>query len=313
MNFIIISALLVISISISSIFIINELFSESINTKQEKFFNKDFNQKKILLIGSSHVGQINVELINEQIKNYNDYVVYNLAITHDVPKDRVKTISSLIMMEPDLVLYGISVRDVLVNKPEKTILPDPKKMIDVVIPDSIKEHIPTNPKFIILQIVKDFLNKMNYLSIDKPITISNTPFYDYIIELRKISTDVELKEQAKIDLSNTMVDTSKNGDISALRSILSELTKNDIKVIIFISPLHNYYLDIVSNDNKEKFDFAIRDVSTEYNLKYYNFSTYSDLSIWSNIGHVAFNNNSTIYSKDVSDIIINEIQCCLTQ
>ena len=75
-----ISTLIALFVSILFIIIINELSSESINTKQEKFFDEDFNQKKILLIGSSHVGQINVELINEQIKNYGNYTVYNLAI-----------------------------------------------------------------------------------------------------------------------------------------------------------------------------------------------------------------------------------------
>ena len=269
--------------------------------------------KKNVLIGSSHVGQINVTLVNEEIKDYNETIVYNLAIIHDTPKDRLKTITSVIAMKPDLVLYGISVRDVLVNKPTNTILPDPKKVLHGLVPDAIKEQIPTNPKFTTLQIIRDFLNKANYAAYDKPVTIPNTPFYDYIKVLRKISTDKELKEQANIDLSNVIVDISKEGDLDSFQTIIGELTKNNIKVIIFEPPLHDYYLNRVSNENKEKFDSIVRDISTEYNLKYYNFSTYSDLPIWSDISHVSFNKNSTVYSKDIAGIIMREIQCYLTQ
>ena len=210
--------------------------------------------------------------------------------------------------------YGISVRDVLVNKPNNAVLPDPKTSLDGLIPDSIKEQIPTNPKFTTLQIIRNFSNKANFLTYDKPVTVPNTPFYDYIKQYRIISTDKELKEQANIDLSNVIVDTSSNGDLYAFRDILKELTINNIKVVIFITPLHDYYLNRVSSENKEKFDQTIKSIAIEYNLKYYNFSTsYSDLPIWSNISHVSFNKNSTIYSKDVSEIIMREIQCCLTQ
>ena len=80
------------------------------------FFLSKLNSEKIsiFLIGHSHVGQLNTIKINQVIsEKYDDVDVYNLAMYHDTPSERLKQIDDIINSHPKIIFYGIAIADFL--------------------------------------------------------------------------------------------------------------------------------------------------------------------------------------------------------
>ena len=93
-----------------------------------------------------------------------------------------------------------------------------------------------------------------------------------------------------------------------LKKIISELKKNDIELILFSTPLSRTYLDEIDKADIEIFESALQKISDEFDVKIYHFyDKYADLNVWSDISHVSTNQNVSIYSTDIADIILNEI------
>jgi len=79
--------------------------------------------------------------------------------------------------------------------------------------------------------------------------------------------------------------------------------------VIFKTPLHPFYHDIVPESEKNAFDSLLDNVTKEFNIKIYDFSEkYSEMQVWADTTHVAYNENSLIYSDDISKMIILEIE-----
>ena len=87
--------------------------SDRVDYKTEFFSNQvEISKNKILLLGSSHIGHLNMSHIITQIENENlDFTVYNLADNGDSPKFRYNDLEQIINLEPKIVFYGISYRD----------------------------------------------------------------------------------------------------------------------------------------------------------------------------------------------------------
>ena len=79
-------------------------------------------------------------------------------------------------------------------------------------------------------------------------------------------------------------------------------------MIIFTVPIHDFYLDNISIETKLSFNQILNNISDEYDVKIYNFTNkYSGLKIWNNLDHIAYNENSNIFSSDISEMVITEI------
>ena len=124
--------ILIFIISFSSFGVFAYEFPTGLEVAENKFFSKDFdNNNKIILIGSSHVGQLNTTKIKE-IVNLNqkpNYEIFNLAYNTDTPTRRTIFSDKIILIKPKIIVWGISYRDFQTNTDENP-LPDPKYLLN---------------------------------------------------------------------------------------------------------------------------------------------------------------------------------------
>jgi len=98
-------------------------------------------------------------------------------------------------------------------------------------------------------------------------------------------------------------------NINIYPHVSQEFEKNEIKLVIFAPPLHRIYLDHISDSEEENFKKIIEDSQNELYFPYYDFSyKYADLPIWTDLTHVAVDNEKSLtYTDDVLKIIFEEI------
>ena len=269
------------------------------------FFSGDFSQNRTgFLIGSSHVGRINVTQVNDLIHD-DSITIYNLAIAGDSPSKRVRSLEQIISAKPEIIFYGISYRDF--NFPYQniasSILPDPQQILSEKLHDNnpLNNTFPSNPQWYSMHIIRGLLNIIK--KEPEHFWEINTPFYPYHRRYGIIATDDDLKNE--IVPAKTWIDSkTKINNIHDILKIISEVQKHEIKVIIFTTPLHQYYLDELSNSQKNQLDSLLNDLRENYDVKIYKFEKkYSKLNIWNNLSHVSFNRNVTEYNHDVAEMI----------
>ena len=274
-----------------------------------QFFSQSFSsdEKKVFLMGSSHVGQIKTELINNDFSKQNkSYEVYNLAFVGNKPKTQQITIDSIIKLNPELIVYGISYRDftVLVNHQENQ-LPDPHFTFNQFLESIQNKDI--NPKFFTLQIIRDLFEGTSLFPEQIKFLQHNAPFY----EPQKVEFGIMREEigQKKIIKNKDIFlgNISENTQLNALTSIIDKLKKNNIELVIFLTPLHQVYLDSIFIDEKEKFQMIV-DTLQKNNVTVYDLTEkYQRLQIWSDYSHISLNENVTSYSEDIGKIILKEL------
>lgn len=317
-NKIILSILVAFSISIFTILLINLVYPEpdTVAGQDHKFYFKKFDPKKehVFLIGSSHMGQLNTTLVNEIVsKSNSSFEVYNLAISGDMPSKRLQHVERTIALKPKLIIYGISFRDFELDKKENHFpLPEPKKIIRDILPKSIEQHA-FNPLITTLKVIRDVFKNSEDFTEHSKIRLENNAFYyidpklhhttiENIEGLKKQSTIMK-KDVFSIDISSTSL------EIKSLKDIINAFKKNNIAVVLYETPLHQYYLDSISNSDKENFNLIINQIAHEADIHVYDFTyKYSNDMIWGDLSHVVYNKNATIYSEDVAKIILGEIE-----
>ena len=270
----------------------NGLFSKNID---------DSDKKRIFLIGSSTVYSIDSSYINNKFSiNEKNYELYNLADMSDTPHKRLLSINNIISNNPETIIYGIDVQNYNQKTPKNSTISElilhPKTIFNDIffdIIDTIKEKIPGSPKD------RSLLTLKYILFGPQPhhhpfINFAETPITP-INELKNY-TDSEFY---RLDLSKN------NKQIIALQQIVNELKKNDIKVILFSTP---YAKIPVSQEDVEHFEKMLNDFSQENNVPvYYLHEKYVLKEIWRDNIHVAVNNDTKIYSNDIFQILLKEL------
>ncbi|MEO9309961.1 MAG: hypothetical protein ABI337_06665 [Nitrososphaera sp.] len=302
---------LVFAISFSSFAVFANTFPTGLDFSQKNFFAKEFSdKKKIILLGSSHVGQLNTTYITNYL-NKNDIEVFNLAYNSDTPERRSRFLNEMIALKPTVVIYGVSYRDFQTPFNESP-LPDPKYFFNNLSNELMKNDITTNPKLITLNFIRNVQNSFVVLRTEEKIlTFDNTPFFSYNIETQtQIANEIELKKQSQRSEASkfSLEAPDKNKQAEALINLINEFEQNNIKVVLFLTPLNKYYLAEIPDSQHIIFNSIINHVINEtgvsvYDLRY----KYSEMPIWANISHVAFNKDSLIYSEDIAKIIEKEI------
>lgn len=294
--------------SFSIFFTVSYFFPSKLIAAERDFYEQDFgSDEKIIIIGSSHVGQLNTTHIEERLRSYGDnFIVYNLAYQSDVPEKRIKTVDEIIRLKPKLVVYGFSYRDFDVSP--RTVLPDPKShFYNLISQFDIK---PYNPKLVTLENIRSLSNSSLFSSTNE-ITFQNTPFFTYNIKTQiQIADEDELRKQiATSEAPKINLETATtNKQVELLIEIVNELKENNVKVVLFTTPLNILYLEGLNETQKLTFKEILERISADTGIRVYDLTErYAEMQIWANISHVAFNTDSLIYSNDIAEIIHNEI------
>jgi hypothetical protein len=308
-------SLVVISEKIIGDNIVRE-FDKQKNAQQNFFKDNIFKKNTIFLVGSSHVGRINATIVNQLVSEKTDeldetIIVYNLAKSGNNPSKELQSVDLIISANPKIVIYGISYRDFLFPH-DKTIkdsiLPDPEVFVNHIKSSIPVGWIPTNPQLLTRNVLNDFFNITSELEQNnskKTKMIPNTPFYNYS-QISYIMTNEELKKEV-FDPYNWRDSSREYTNYNSLQKYIQKLQKNDIEIIIFTTPLQKYYLNNLSESQKNSFSILLEKLSNN-GIKIYEFEEkYKDLNIWYNPTHVSLHSNSTIFSTEIAEIIVQEI------
>jgi len=308
-----ISVIFSLTISFGILFLFLNYFPEEQTIREQQFFSKDFSdgEKLIFIFGSSHVGQLNSTLINEKIsQEFPEFLVFNLSYDGDTPSERIQSIDEIIRLNPKLVFYGVSYRDFQDITSEKQPFLDPKQLFSDFLTNNLIDK-KINPKLITLEnIRKSFsIGKVSVKS-----ELNHTPFYNYFPILMKITDDDELKKQKLDDIYHLQnpINVNLNTDekqIGNFNLIIKKLQENNIDVIIFTTPLHQYAIEQIPLETKANFLKILDKIKNANEIKIYDLShKFANNEIWSNIDHIAFNHKSKIYSGEIVKIILDEIK-----
>ena len=312
---IITSISIVFVIGFGSLFFVNGISSSSTGPSEEEvFFNQEFdrNKKLILLIGSSHIAHLNMDTIVSRLSSeYPNYEIYNLPKNHDTPEFRYDMVDDIISLEPEIIFYGVSYREF---ESKKSLNESPSLQFDLKrITDEQFFNVDfINPQLITKQAVRIILDQTGIQkTLTYDITHKNSPFTTLSVEQTKIRSETELQRQLSSMSpipSTIFIDPEKNENAIYFKQILSEFEKNDIKFIIFTTPLHELYLNSLPNVTKTNFEKLIDNFSDEFDFPKYDFThKYSTLPIWNNPDHIAFHDDAQQYSNDIATMIIQEI------
>ncbi|NDF27732.1 MAG: hypothetical protein EB153_09340, partial [Nitrosopumilaceae archaeon] len=265
----------------------------------------------VFIFGASYAYPINSTHVAEYLeKNNLNYDVYNLADMSDTPTHRIKNLEHIISLKPKVVLYCVSITDFA--KSVHTELKDQKKdeLADTL---SLKQGItkiissitssntigtwPTSPKERTILSLKYAIRGPEY---------PHNPFINF--NTIPITDEKTFASKYKVEFGG--VDTSpQNKQRIALEKIISELKKNNIKVILFTSPHHRVFIDGVGSSGIETFESLMRDISDENDVDvYFLHDKYKDMNIWRDPHHIAVNTKSIIYSDDIGDILAKELK-----
>ena len=263
-------------------------------------FNED-DTKRIFLIGSSAIYPIDAKYINQQLSlNDIDYELYNLADMSDHPKKRLQSLSNIISHKPDIIIYGLDMKNfetiTNTNDSSSEMLLNPKNIFENQFVDLIKpirDNIPGSPKDRTLLTLKYFFfgPEPHHHPFIKFYETSITPIKD----LKELDNE---KKSYKLDLSDN------SEQIISLKKLISECKKNNIKLIFFSTP--HLETSVIDNDieNFEKMleMFNQKDISV-----YFLHDKYSEMEIWRDGIHIAINKDTKIYSNDIFEILLKEI------
>jgi hypothetical protein len=288
------------------------------NEIQENFFLKEFkiSEKKIFILGSSYTQALNTTEINSIIqKDCTFCKVYNLSIQGDSIQKRSEVIGSIISAEPEIIIYGISENDFLNNENiefdnSNHIFPNIKNLISNEI-DLTKYveflEIPASPKDKTWNVIRQ-INKDD--SINQRFTpYSNSPFLK-ILDASTISiSEMELRSLASnLSSSGKINEPENNKNFQILKEMINKIHEKNIKIILFMVPMHDYALTSQSKEFKKSFELIeeelVNSLKVDVNPRTVN---YSNMPIWHDLFHIAVNNQSLIFSEDLSKIILKEL------
>ena len=91
--------------------------------------------------------------------------------------------------------------------------------------------------------------------------------------------------------------------------MIKKLQEADIKVVLFTTPLHENFLINVQESEKRKLYDLVDQSAKEFNLDVYDFQDkYAKLPIFLDVNHVSYHKDSMIYSYDVAEMIMMELE-----
>ncbi len=287
---------------------------------QNQFYSQEFDpeEKKIVILGASHTDRLNSTHIGNFLNSQNlDYDIYNLSSPSDRPSERLWSIEKIISMKPQVVVYGISFRDfsepdswnTSYEKPD-SIFPDPHNFFDqLIFSEKYLEFCTTslkNPKLSSLKIIRQLMGQSK--GIEAVYSEEKMPFLKYYNEEPFfIKSYDELKTHPQLDSKFSGINYSGK-DIMALKEIIEIFQKNNVKIVVFSTPNHELYLNNISEFDKKGLVKLLEDLHSEYGISvHFLHEKYSSLEIWNDPMHITKNEKGLIFTNDISEIILEEI------
>lgn len=304
---IVISLIISFTISFSFFLIFQQQNWQILNTNIEYFYSQNslVNEPKILLIGSSHIGMLNASHVQSIVnKKFHDYTVYNLAISSDRPSKRIHELEKIISLNPKLIVYGIGFRDFSNEQLPANFLPDPKNSFNNFLSENSPNFLE-NPKLVTLNVIKNTLQYNN-----KPENLEkNTPFFPYTIEYNKITDLNELEQKTNSNLRINISNLEQNRDFLAIKEILSTFSKNKIPTVLLLTPHNSYFLDSLSENDKQNFFTMINEINSNNHTEVYSLmKNYSNNNIWLSENHITHSSEGIQFSEDLGKIIIRVLE-----
>ena len=263
-------------------------------------------KNKIFLLGSSNLYAINATNINEKLsKNNKNHLVYNLADMADNPARRLNSIENVISNKPEFVLYGVGIWEFQKfesshnNYSITDFLLEPREFFLYFFESSIntpvEEIVPISPKDRMLTLLKYVIrgSEQHYHPF---IEFKETPIND----IEKIEKIYGIPTSNGLDLSDS------NRQVIALKKIVNELEKNNIKVVLFSIPQHEHVIDSIEKSEIEDFKNLLIKISNSNT--YFLHDEYSQMNIWRESFHIAVHPDASIYTDDMYEIILKEIK-----
>jgi hypothetical protein len=282
-----------------------------LTTDEEISFYNNLNKEQnlVFIIGSSHIVSLNATIISNNISNdLKKYDVYNLGKIGDSPVMRLQTIEKILESKPKIILYGISFRDFQIPIHEEDVSL-PKLVFSTLINNISIKLFPYNPQLLSLFSLKTVFQFNQSPDFDlnlSNITDEYTPFYNYNSSPTIKEFD-EIKNQGS-SVPQWIKQTEKHRNVAALKNIIEKSKQENIKLVLFTTPLHQTYLDYLTNSQKEQFYKLLSDFDTQYDVKIYDLTySYIDNNIWQDASHISYHNDVTIFNQDISNLLKNEM------
>lgn len=99
-----------------------------------------------------------------------------------------------------------------------------------------------------------------------------------------------------------------NRELTNLRELISKFQENNIEVLIFFTPYTNIYLNYIGESEVANLLQFLEKLSIEENVKFDSLhDDYLELEVWHDYSHVARNPDSLIYSNDVAEFILQNL------
>ena len=148
-------------------------------------------------------------------------------------------------------------------------------------------------------------NQLNWLDVDELIDL-----FTYRGNPQKIMNDEDLKSLGVSGATvANIIQINQNQDLHDFKEIIKKLIENNIKIIIFTTPQHKYFYDLVDNSEKIAFKNILLEIHKDSNLEIHSFiEKYSDLEIWRNPTHIVVSESSSIFSNDIAKLILEELK-----
>ncbi len=303
-------------VTICSLILLANSYSDVGTIDQNHSFFKqgfDSDHKKIFLLGSSQVGRLNSTFISNNLsQNYPNYNFYNLAHAGDNPEERLAMLPTIISLEPSIVLYGISYRDI--SNKQDIRHENIGGFLDLILkkldPENKLKLKNINPLYVTMGAIytefKKFPLTSSFITFKKYSDIM--PFY-FQQDQYKIMNHDKLEKHAMSVQTLVVNPSSSNEQVLDLKKIIKELQKNDISVIFFTTPLSIEYTNSLPLEAKNNFKEFLNEIEGEFSLKIYDLTyKYNKLSIWEDSLHVSIGSESIIYTEDVMNMIVKEIK-----
>ena len=274
------------------------------------------NETAVFFIGSSIVGNsiYPTEVNNIVKRSYPNVTAYNLAVSGDVPIERVLEIQKIIDAKPSLVIYGITYRSVTADI-------DYARFFERIKPVYSRIDIRNDSLFLYTLEEKKYfaplndIEKIRYLrsaveykcsGIHRSINYSYDPYGGE--DLRKSMGNVpQIKMVSEANDPNCQwrpfVTNESTRYKDALIYIVKTLQDAGIPVIILNMPIYPLISEKMPDESKSNFCNLL----DETGVVWYNFDCYLDEDCFRSTGHTNFD-GALKFAPRMADIIIEQVE-----